>query len=36
MQYYSYSIYAQAHVQDIQVNLANLCIPTWKGTVQVT
>ena len=33
--HYENSIYVQTHTQDIQANLANLHITTWKGTFQV-
>ena len=32
--HYKNSIYAQTHLQDIQANLANLHIASWKGTFQ--
>ena len=33
--HYENCTYSQTHVQDIQANLTNLCIATWKGTFHV-
>ena len=32
--HYKSSIYTQTHIQDMQVNLTNICIATWKGTFE--